>query len=435
MDVIRPRRPHHKSRTGCLQCKSRKVKCDEKKPSCQKCQSYGSGSECSYLRTHPMKSLHSHEIQCSTMMRQGSKSKSPASDILPSKVELSPRPAVSPTPSLSASSYSFSTLDMELLHYYTVYGVSDFIDFASGQELYRTTVVELAFQFPFLMHEILALAALQLSHARPLKAAYYHEASTAHLTTALQLFQDTVSNLTAENFQAHFAFTTMMFTFAWTSQDSNLPNHLFFGPECAESGSAFPHSQWVKLYRGSNFILKNTWESLSRGPFKVVLDPWIDFQQDYIPPLDPADDVHVSSLSNAWSSTSSCDLPLEQRQHLDHALNMLKRVYGLLRAPNAPSPLSAVMSWFSSISDEVEAMLGRKVKEALLLVAYYCVCVHRVSHVSWMSGKGKNLLQTTLNVLGPGWEEWTAWPIEVVLGREWRGGKTMSVDFISGASS
>ena len=26
MDVIRPRRPHHKSRTGCLQCKSRKVK-------------------------------------------------------------------------------------------------------------------------------------------------------------------------------------------------------------------------------------------------------------------------------------------------------------------------------------------------------------------------------------------------------------------------
>jgi hypothetical protein len=26
MDVIRPRRPHHKSRTGCLQCKARKVK-------------------------------------------------------------------------------------------------------------------------------------------------------------------------------------------------------------------------------------------------------------------------------------------------------------------------------------------------------------------------------------------------------------------------
>ncbi|KAG4034911.1 hypothetical protein MFRU_002g02600 [Monilinia fructicola] len=432
MDVIRPRRPHHKSRTGCLQCKSRKVKCDEKKPSCQKCRSYG--SECSYLHTHPMKSLHSHEIQCSSMMRQGSKSKSPTSEILSSKVESSPRPPASPTPSLSPSNHSFSILDMELLHYYTMYGVSDFVDFASGQELFRTTVVEHAFKFPFLMHEILALAALQLSHARPFKAAYYYEASTTHLTSALQLFQSAISDLTAENCQACFAFTTIMFTFAWSSQDSNLPNHLFFGPDCPETVSTFPHSQWVRLYRGSHAILRSTWEDLSRGPFSVLLDPWINFQREYIPPLDPTDDLHVSSISNAWSSSSSCDLPLEQRQKLDRALDMLKRVFGLLRTPNAPSPLSVVMSWFSSIPDEVEAMMGMKVKEALLLVAYYCVCIHRVSHVSWMSGKGKNLLKTTLDVLGPGWEEWTAWPIEVVLGREWRGGKTMSVDFISGAS-
>ncbi|KAI9648419.1 hypothetical protein NHQ30_003053 [Ciborinia camelliae] len=380
-----------------------------------------------------MKSLHSHEIQCGPMMRQDSKSKSPASEILSSKVELSPRPAASPTPSPSPPDYSFSILDMELLHYYTMYGVFDFVDFASGQELFRTTVVELAFKFPFLMHEILALAALQLSHVRPLKAAYYHEASTTHITAALQLFRSAISNLTAENYQACFAFTTIMFTFAWTSQDSNLPNHLFFGSDYLESESTFPHSQWVRLYRGSYIVLKKTWGDLSRGPFKVLFDPWIGFQVECIPPLDPTDDLHVSSISSAWSSTSSCDLPLEQRQKLDRALDLLKRIFGLMRTPNAPSPLSVVMSWFSSIPDEVEAMMGRKVKEALLLVVYYCVCVHRVSHVSWMGGKGKNLLRTTLDVLGPGWEEWTAWPIEMVLGREWRGGKTMSVDFISGA--
>lgn len=381
-----------------------------------------------------MKSLHSHEIQGNTMMRQDSKSDSPASDMLSSTLESSPKPAASPTPSPWSSNYSFTILDMELLHYYTMYGVSDFVDFASGQELFRTTVVELAFQFPFLMHEILALAALQLSHTRPPKAAYYHGASTTHLTTALQLFQSAISDLTPENCQACFAFTTIMFTFAWTSQDSNLPNHLFFGPDCSEDESTFPHSQWVRLYRGSHIILKNSWEDLFRGPFKVLLDPWIDFDNDYIPPLDPVDNLHVSSISSAWASTSPCSLPLEQRQKLDRALDMLKRIFGLLRTPNAPSPLSVVMSWFSSISDEVEAMMGRKVQEALLLVAYYCVCIHRVSHVSWMSGKGKNLLKTTLDVLGPGWEKWTAWPIEMVLGREWRGGKTMTVDFISGAS-
>ncbi|KAF7871671.1 hypothetical protein EAF04_003778 [Stromatinia cepivora] len=432
MDVIRPRRPHHKSRTGCLQCKARKVKCDEKKPSCQKCENYG--STCSYLRTHPVKSLHSQETQCSAMTRQNSKSKSPSAETLSAKLESSPRPAVSPTPSPGPSNYSFSVLDMELLHYYTMYGVSDFADFASGQELFRTTVVELAFQFPFLMHEILAFAALQLSHARPPKAAYYHGASTTHLTVALQLFQSAISDLTTENCQACFAFTIILFAFAWTSQDSNLPNHIFFGPYGAENESIFPHSQWVRLYRGYLMILESTWENLYHGPFKILLEPWMGLHRDYIPPLDPTDDLHLSSLSSAWSSTSPCDLPLEERQGLDRALDMLKRVFGLLRAPNAPSPVSVVMSWFSSIPDEVEAMMGRKVKEALLLIAYYCVCIHRVSHISWMNGKGKNLLKTTLDVLGPGWEKWTAWPIEVVLGREWRGGKTMSVDFISGVS-
>ncbi|ESZ94960.1 hypothetical protein SBOR_4643 [Sclerotinia borealis F-4128] len=385
-----------------------------------------------------MKSLHSHEIQSSTMMRQDSESRSPASENVSPMVESSLGPAViSPTLSSSPSPsyHSFSMLDMELLHYYTMYGASDFIDFASAQELYRTTVVELAFKFPFLMHEILALAALQLSQTRPLKAAYYHEASTTHLITALQHFQSAISSVDAGNCHACFAFTTLMFTFAWTSQDSNLPNHLFFGPDCSDDESIFPHSQWVRLFQGSNLVLKDAWEDLSRGPFKVLFDPWAGFSEDCsILPLDPIDDLHLTSLSSAWSSTSSCDIPLEQRQALDRALHILKRIFGLLRAPNAPSPLSVVMSWLSAISDEVEAMMGRKVKEALLLVAYYCVCIHRVSHLSFMSGKGKNLLKTTLDVLGPGCEQWTQWPIEVVLGREWRGGKTMSVDFISGAS-
>ncbi|KAI3321896.1 hypothetical protein HD806DRAFT_502242, partial [Xylariaceae sp. AK1471] len=34
------RRPHSKSRTGCRVCKSRRVKCDETRPSCRRCLTY-----------------------------------------------------------------------------------------------------------------------------------------------------------------------------------------------------------------------------------------------------------------------------------------------------------------------------------------------------------------------------------------------------------
>ncbi|KAK5110809.1 hypothetical protein LTR62_005520 [Meristemomyces frigidus] len=45
-DATRKRKAHTKSRKGCANCKLRRVKCDESKPSCEKCQSYG--VSCSY---------------------------------------------------------------------------------------------------------------------------------------------------------------------------------------------------------------------------------------------------------------------------------------------------------------------------------------------------------------------------------------------------
>ena len=40
------RKGHKKSRTGCQNCKVRKIKCDERRPECRKCEVYG--VECTY---------------------------------------------------------------------------------------------------------------------------------------------------------------------------------------------------------------------------------------------------------------------------------------------------------------------------------------------------------------------------------------------------
>ncbi|PQE26004.1 hypothetical protein CJF30_00000720 [Rutstroemia sp. NJR-2017a BBW] len=433
MDVIRPRRPHHKSRTGCLQCKARKVKCDEKKPSCQKCRSYG--SECSYLQTHPMKSLQSRDaLYGPTAMRKDSKSPTPIST-LPPRVELSPASTLSSASSAGALE-SYSTLDMELLHFWTMHTATEFIEFPTGQELLRTNVVELAFEYPFLMHEILALAALQLSQARPHKAVRYSQASSTHLAIALHLFQSEISHLTPANCHAVFIFISTVFVFAWTGQEQNIPSHLFFGPEktLPSHDINFPQFQWVRLQRGTHNILKSQWATLSAGPFSPIFNPWAKVSApEYIPPLDPIDDLYLSSLSMAWSSTSSSTLPISQRRLLDHSLAMLRRAFGLWSTHKELAPLGVVMDWLVMIPDEVEGMFAEKVKEALLLVAYYCVLLHKMSHIQWMRGKGIALLKSTLDALGPGWQKWTGWPIEVVLGREWRGGNTMSLNFINDA--
>jgi hypothetical protein len=46
--AVRKRKTHSKSRQGCGNCKLRRVKCDEAKPGCRRCQDYG--VRCSYSR-------------------------------------------------------------------------------------------------------------------------------------------------------------------------------------------------------------------------------------------------------------------------------------------------------------------------------------------------------------------------------------------------
>ena len=43
--VILTKRKHHKTRAGCVTCKKRRVKCDETKPECRRCQAYGTTCE------------------------------------------------------------------------------------------------------------------------------------------------------------------------------------------------------------------------------------------------------------------------------------------------------------------------------------------------------------------------------------------------------
>jgi len=60
--------------------------------------------------------------------------------------------------------------------------------------------------------------------------------------------------------------------------------------------------------------------------------------------------------------------------------------------------------------------MEQKIPEALLLVLYYCVALKRLDHLWWVKGKAENLLNTVLAELGPGWDRWTMWPVDQVLG-------------------
>ncbi|RQM05376.1 hypothetical protein DH86_00001914, partial [Scytalidium sp. 3C] len=120
--LVKPRRPHHKSRTGCLQCKQRKVKCDETKPTCNKCDHYG--TTCSYLQTHPLQRGFPVQVDTNTTSHNTTPSSSASN------------PSVGPGQLYGNQSPNFTILDLELLHFWTSTSAFEFLDFPQGAKVF-----------------------------------------------------------------------------------------------------------------------------------------------------------------------------------------------------------------------------------------------------------------------------------------------------------
>ena len=150
---------------------------------------------------------------------------------------------------------------------------------------------------------------------------------------------------------------------------------------------------------------------LESGPCHVLFDDWKGLDPDRPDPLHRDDEKHLRGLAGAWK-----DLPEKQKEILDTNLKVTIRSLSMVDIHLGPSKLASGISWFSHISDEFIQMLSEKTPEALLIVCYYCVVLKRLGETWWMNGKAENLLRTVMTELGGGWETWTRWPMEKVLG-------------------
>ncbi|KMQ47451.1 Protein of unknown function DUF3468 [Trichophyton rubrum] len=126
------KRPHAKSRFGCYNCKSRKIKCSETKPECENCVS--KQLQCEYP---------AHGVRGSNYYSNG----------VTEVIQFQPNP----TP--------FSFRDMGFFHHYLLVA-HPYLPFGSDSA-WVASIPLLAHQHEFVMHAILGLGASHLSVIRP----------------------------------------------------------------------------------------------------------------------------------------------------------------------------------------------------------------------------------------------------------------------------
>ncbi|KAJ5306394.1 hypothetical protein PENANT_c017G06829 [Penicillium antarcticum] len=369
------RRKHLKSRNGCIQCKKRKIKCDENgSVPCAQC----------------VKSRHA----CS----------------------------FAPPPVVDSNFSTTSRLDLELLHNYTTKTAWSLSENVEIQRFFGAEFVQLAMQNDYLLHCILGLSAFHmanqhgkieesqligLGHSKDI----YLRAAYSHHDSALKGYRQCISTLNQATCHASFGCACLLFitSFARPTESDNRPNqannpaHVWLG---------YRLSEWIILIKGLPSIL--TYDefrsALENGPVAPLMKDTDDHSaQDGTPPMESEVVYHrVRDLSTAIGENSSderivqicqssietlCSIVAELKQSSDHVLAFI---------------------WPIRVDPEYLIILEERKPEALLVFAYYCALLYMSSSRWWTKGWPPPIVESIRDTIDERWVPWLQWPLQVI---------------------
>ncbi|KAL4805910.1 hypothetical protein BDV18DRAFT_140153 [Aspergillus unguis] len=203
---FRPRRRHRKSRNGCMECKRRRIKCDEVKPSCSRC--ILTMQQCIYGNTQPDQLLPTPSPRTSSLERQ--------SPPLLESLHLSQKVEV-------------DTSDTALYHHYLTHTSKTLTANKTDHHAIQICLPTLALKSKTVFHSILALSAACLccdmiySDTEPDVSTVSHILMTGyrHYNLASERLRELISRPSAANAEPLLAAPPALVPFVTASQQIN----------------------------------------------------------------------------------------------------------------------------------------------------------------------------------------------------------------------
>ncbi|KAJ5897427.1 hypothetical protein N7504_007715 [Penicillium tannophilum] len=262
------------------------------------------------------------------------------------------------------------------------------------RKVWEMPVLEEALSAPFLMHGILALSALHLSHLREDgRHVMWLDTAIAHKNTALVMFSDQLRNIDKSNAKAMMVFAGLAFAFS-------LASAVIIGTKEDGPGLNALTDVFI-LARGVQTVLDAETDFLRQSNFKPLFDttaPEVDIPEDILAALDRLEQLHIQC---------------SQMDHNIDSASYTRAMYFLrdLAAITCAEPTSMTMAagWAIHASQNYLADLKAKKPLALVVLAHYCVFLH-MARENWCIGPwGCKVLLEITQVLEPEWHPHIEW--------------------------
>ncbi|KAH8805910.1 hypothetical protein F5884DRAFT_680921 [Xylogone sp. PMI_703] len=374
------RRPHKKSRKGCINCKKRHIKCDEKHPTCTNCTNYGTVCSFSQHLSPPISSRSTPDSQTTS-----SKHAAPSNGLV------------------STGHNELNVGDLELLHHFTTVTCYTLSSVPSDCRLWQTPIVKEALDHPFLLRGILALAAFHLSRLKPAQSTEYIVKASTHQDLAIFEFRPILQKISASNCLAVFLFSGVLALETFASMRSSLDSNI---------GSLDGMLHCIHLVRGIEMSLTAWMPTIQMAEASgIICFPGCE-QIEYadVTLLDYETKLVFSQLDNLCGCVSD---PGAASAYA-HAVKTMRNIFATVENPKTRSTVAITAYWLYQISHTYVLLLRERVPEALVVLAHYAVLLHRHDSYWYFDGWGRQLVRVIGDVLGPSWNVHLEWPRRMV---------------------
>ncbi|OOF99853.1 hypothetical protein ASPCADRAFT_203680 [Aspergillus carbonarius ITEM 5010] len=372
-----PRRTHTKSRNGCLECKRRHIKCDEKHPICSNCRS--SERSCEYADRF-IRATRSQSSKSSTPSPAG-----PVQDEYPLGRLADPISSDNPPVNMLHAELFFNLTECAL------HALSDGANVWIGS----ADVMRIVIVTPYLMNAVLAMSALHLSIVRPEDREQYKRHAAQLQTHALGIYNQMRLNVNKETCVPLFLFSCILGIHTLCDVLIHREDGSF-----EEFLDRFIHS--FRLQLGIRVVISGpTWHMLRESILKSPLQNG-EIMFEWNTELGPdcarlLELIEAAKLGDTITSTYRHAV-----QALQVSINASTR--------SSVNNVDGVTGWSIIVNPEYVEHLTLRRPEALVILAHYAVLLHWHRHL-WLFGDGGQfMIESISSYLGPDWEEWLAWP-------------------------
>jgi len=368
--------------------------CDETKPRCVSCLT--ADLQCQYLSKQPTRlsptftGPHvndlSNTLNASTSSGDGMDSELRAPSLHPVQQQTIPHSDL---------------VNMELLHHWSTVTYATMSPESDQQEMWQTTTVRIGLSHPFLLNEILAIAAMHLAICRPERQDFYHTRATELQSFALNEFNSVQKQVSESNCVAILLFSSL------------LGVHLLADREGTRSLGSSEYLDHIQRYI-----------SLTRSVRSLVIAEWWSYiRESEIKPLTTLSGRHPQPPYNNIPSECRklCDLTGEselQPSSTEAYSTAIDRLFWLFDRAQVPSTshftVRWIIAWPVQLPDEYVKLLNQRRPEALIILAYYGVVLHSYRKVWAIGNSGAALIEAINAQLGNYWGRWLLWPMQII---------------------